>query len=127
MKLYAPESYVTASPEVRKAAVNGCGPGGWKVDLVSDSIWGLSIHDCCDIHDWMYTVGQTIADKDEADRVFLNNCMRLIESKKSNWFIKGLRMRAAKDYYDAVHYFGGPAFWANVNEKKNYVVQGESV
>lgn len=121
VKLYAPDSYMSASAEVRDQIINGCGTAGWKGALIPDSLYGLSIHDCCDIHDWMYTVGQVLADKEEADRVFLNNMVRLIGYRRSNWFIRGLRLRAARDYYEAVACFGGPAFWANVNEKKNYL------
>lgn len=115
VKLYAPESYVTASPEVRKQVINGCGPGGWKVDLIPDSLYGLDISEACNIHDWMYTAGATLKDKAEADRVFLNNMIRLINSKGSIWIIKRLRLRAAKAYYEAVDHFGGPAFWEGKN------------
>lgn len=113
--LYAPASYISASPEVRSTVVNGCGPGGWKVDLIPDSIWGLNIAAVCDIHDWMYATGQTLADKDEADRVFLNNSLRLIDAASSCWILRQLRRRRAKTYYEAVQHFGGPAFWAGKN------------
>lgn len=61
----------------------------------------------------MYHVGQTVADKEEADRVFLNNLLRLIEAG-SGW-LKMLRRRRALDYYQAVVAFGGPAYWAGKN------------
>lgn len=124
VKLYAPESYICASPEVRKQVTNGCGPGGWKVDLVPDTVWGLDISEACNIHDWMYTVGETVTDKAEADRVFLNNCLRLVDAGSKNWILRGLRRQAVKDYYDAVHYFGGAAFWAGKNDKKNLFETG---
>lgn len=119
--LYAPESYINASPEVRAAAVNGCGPGGWKVDLIPDVIWWLDISPSCNIHDWMYTVGETLADKEEADRVFLNNVLRQIDAAKGCWLIKRLRLRAARAYYEAVQHFGGPAFWSNKNAHTNLI------
>lgn len=115
--LYAPESYVAAPPQVRATVVNGCGPGGWKVDIIPDTIWGLDIRPACDIHDWMYTAGETIADKDEADRVFLNNCLRLIDAAGGLWLVRALRRRRARVYYEAVRHFGGPAFWANKNHR----------
>lgn len=112
--LYAPESYVNALAEVRKV-INGCGPGGWKGRLVPDTILGLSIHEACNIHDWMYHCGETIADKEEADRVFLNNCLRLIEVRGGLRLVVRLRMLLACTYYLAVKLFGGPFFWAEKN------------
>lgn len=121
--LYAPESYITASPEVRAIAVNGCGPGGWKVDLVPDTIWFLDISAACNIHDWMYTTGDTLADKEEADRVFLNNMLRLIygATGTSGRLLRNPRRIRAWEYYEFVQHFGGPAFWENKNEQKNLI------
>ncbi|NVO00016.1 MAG: hypothetical protein HXX17_11875 [Geobacteraceae bacterium] len=122
--LFAPDNYVWATPEIRAMVTNGCGPGGWKVDLIPDTMYGLDVSEACNIHDWMYTTGATLADKDEADRVFLNNCLRLIDAADSFWFIKKLRRARAKAYFEAVHIFGGPAFWAGKNDKKNLVQAG---
>lgn len=118
-ELYAPESYWTASGIVKEAITNGCGPGGWKYDLVPDTIYGLSIHAACDIHDFMYAMGETIAEKDEADRVFLNNCIRLIYAAEGFWAksLRYLRLMRAKIYFEFVHLFGGPSFWAGKNSK----------
>lgn len=117
--LYAPESFWSASPEVRCQVVNGCGTAGWKGKLVPDTMYGLCVSAACDIHDWMYTVGQTLADKEEADRVFLNNLYRIINAAGGWSWLVNARLTRARDYFDAVHYFGGDAFWANINEKKN--------
>lgn len=113
--LYAPESYIQALPAVRAQISNGCGPAGWKYKLISDSIWGLNIKVCCDIHDWMYAAGETLADKGEADRVFHNNMLRMIEAAGGPAWLQTLRRRRAKTYYLAVEYGGGPAFWHNKN------------
>lgn len=125
MQLYAPASYVAAPPETRLQVVNGCGPGGWKAALVPDRMWGLDVSAACDIHDWMYTVGQTLADKEEADRVFLNNLHRLIESApgwhNQLWLMKRLRRNRARVYYEAVHLCGGPAFWDGKNDQSNLI------
>lgn len=114
-KLYAPESYWTASPEVRNQVINGCGTAGWKGWIVPDTIYFLNIVEACKIHDWMYTCGQTLADKQEADRVFLNNMLRIIEAKTRIKTLKKLRAIRAREYYEAVEHFGGPAFWAGKN------------
>jgi hypothetical protein len=115
VKLFAPSSYWEASPEVLKQVTNGCGTSGWKGALVPDTIYFLSIKAACNIHDWMYAIGKTLADKKEADRVFLNNMLRIIDHANSFAFLEGLRRARAYEYYEAVKVFGGPAFW----DKKN--------
>lgn len=115
--LYAPPAYITATETVREMVTNGCGPGGWKVDLVPDTIYGLDVAPACNIHDWMYMAGQTIADKEEADRVMLNNLLRLIEATDCPSWLRWLRRRRAHSYYLAVHQFGGPAFWSGKNQQ----------
>jgi hypothetical protein len=110
--LYAPDSFLNATCEERKRVCNGCGSAKAKFDFVPDSIWGLKIRSACDRHDWMYHIGKTIEHKEEADRVFLNNMLRLIEAK-SHKLLKPLRRRRALKYYEAVVMFGGPAYWSN--------------
>jgi hypothetical protein len=117
--LYAPETYVRSSDKVRSLVVNGCGPGGWKVDIIPDTIYGLDISPACNVHDWMYTGGETLADKEEADRVFLNNMLRIIDAAGGWWVLRQLRRRRARVYYEAVQHFGGPAFWSGKNKKDN--------
>jgi len=120
-QLYAPEFYMTLAPEDRARMVNGCGPGGWKLDIVPDTIYGLDISSACDIHDYMYTVGLELADKEEADRVFLNNMLRLIQANSSCWLLRKLRRQRARTYYEAVSHFGGPAFWSGKNPQTHLV------
>jgi len=97
------------------AIANGCGPQGWKVDLVPDSILGCRINEACDLHDVGYEVGETIEDKDSADRTMLNNAIRLIRARTTTWLAKKLLLKRRLDlawaYYEAVHRFGGPSFW----------------
>lgn len=112
-KLFAPESYYN-DPRVTEIA-GGCGPGEIGDWIVPDRVWGVSIKDACKIHDWMYWIGRTKEDKEEADRVFLNNMLRLIEAY-DGWsrVLNGFRRYRAVTYYNAVRDLGGPAFW---NEK----------
>lgn len=117
--LYAPELYLTLPAAERKKLVNGCGPGGWKIDLVPDTLWGLDISEACNIHDFMYTVGVDLAAKEEADRVFLNNMLRLIDARGSMRWLKTLRRMRARKYYEAVVHFGGPAYWHGKNPQVN--------
>ena len=119
VELYAPSGYITATAAVRDSVCNGCGTAGLGDFLVPDTIWGLSVREACRIHDWMYVFGETIADKDEADRVFLNNMLRLIQARNSCRLLTGLRRVRARTYYRAVRMFGGPAFWRGKNSPAN--------
>lgn len=127
--LYAPKKYWELDGETKKRICNGCGPRG-VFDFVGDSIWGVYIGEACNIHDYMYHVAEAnIKAKEEADRVFLNNMLRLIEAqtKKRVIIFKGkvqfnnplmwLRRKTARHYYLGVKYFGAPAFWNGKNEE----------
>lgn len=119
VRLYEPISYVTATCDEKRRVCNGCGSAQAKFDFVPDSIYGLKITPACNIHDWMYHKGKTLADKEEADRVFLNNMLRLIEGSTSFFgkrkFIKRRRRVRAKVYYECVRWWGGPAYWEGKN------------
>lgn len=115
INLFAPKSYRTAPRHYRAAVANGCGTAGWKGTLVPDTIYGLRVTSACNIHDWMYHYGNTLADKDEADRVFLNNLLRLINGSTRCGLLRTLRRRRALKYYHAVRLAGGPAFWDSKN------------
>lgn len=118
--LYAPEQYWGLSQNVKKQLVNGCGTAGWKGKLIPDTIWGLNIKPSCNIHDFMYGVGETIEDKDEADRSFRNNMLRQIETAGGPKWLQWLRRRRAQKYYLAVAELGGPAFWKDKNPETHY-------
>ena len=119
--LYAPPIWVNMTQKQRAAVVNGCGPQNARFDFVPDTIYFLSIVDACNIHDFMYHIGQTIEDKAEADRVFLNNMLRLIEREKGFFgkLLKPFRRRRALKYYEMVVAYGGPAFWDGKNPDEN--------
>ncbi|MBT4937225.1 DUF1353 domain-containing protein [Candidatus Peregrinibacteria bacterium] len=114
-KLFAPTSYWTASEEKKKEVANGCGPDGWKTFWGINKTFGLSIKKACNIHDWMYHFGKNQEDKDKADRVFLNNMIRIIETETSWRWLSKLRCFKARLYYLATKCFGGPAFWEGKN------------
>lgn len=80
-QLFAPKSYWQASDTKKAKIANGCGPDGWKTFWGVNKTFGLSIKKACNIHDWMYHFGKNEEDKDKADRVFLNNMIRIIESE----------------------------------------------
>jgi len=111
IKLYAPESYNEIE---RSSHCDGCGSGVLE-RLIPDNILGCNILEACCIHDYMYTVGFSIKDKEEADRVFLNNMTRLVYAYSANKITLNIRLWFVKRYYDAVKYYGGEAFWQGKN------------
>lgn len=115
VSLYAPPGYNKLTAEQKANIVNGCGSQAMWFKV--NHMWGLNVSEACNIHDYMYRIGETLEDKKVADRVFLNNMNRIIEAKGG--FFKSLRYIRAKEYYLAVKYFGGPAFWAGKNDHEN--------
>lgn len=120
LKLFAPKSYWSAPPDVVDAVTGGCGPGGFGDWLIPDTVWGLSVKPACRIHDWMYHVGADILDKEEADRTFANNMIRIIRAKTRLKILRLLRFRRARTYYWFVKEFGGPAFWDQKNAPEEF-------
>lgn len=115
--LYAPKEFTEASSHELEKICNGCGAANTKFDFVPNTMYGLCVCSVCYIHDFMYWKGKTIDDKEEADRIMLNNFLRLIE-RENGWrrFFKPAMRRRALKYYEAVNAFGGPAFWEGKNE-----------
>ena len=109
--LFAPVRFLKATLPTLMEVCDGCGASGAKFDFVPDRIYGTYIGYACFIHDFMYDEGHTIEDKEEADRVFLNNMLRLIERDRKWYKPTKLQRFRAKGYYRAVKYFGGPAYW----------------
>lgn len=104
--LEAPVSYWTASSEKRARNCNGCGTEGWMGALVPDTIYCLSISRACDIHDWMYCLGEKLDDKATADVVFQKNLIALVRQSASRswagWVLKIPREYRCFTYYVAV-------------------------
>jgi hypothetical protein len=117
--LYAPPAYWQMSAQKRARLVNGCGTRGIIGALVPDTIYFLSIREACNIHDYMYLIGETPEDRDFADLVFLYNLIRIIQAGTRFKLLKLLRIRRARKYYNAVREFGGPAFWDDKNPPEN--------
>lgn len=114
--LFAPDSFKKAPYYELELVCNGCGAAGAKFDFIPDTIYFTYIGYACHIHDWMYDEGLTIEDKDQADRVFLNNLYRIIKLNKAWWKPTFLMRRRALKYYLAVKHFGGDAFWTGKND-----------
>ena len=110
--IYAPTAFLIASLEELKRRCNGCGSSSsWFKPF--KRILGTSILEACIIHDYMYSTGYTNDDKEEADRVFLNNMNRLITRDSVNWNKPTKLQRfVVRKYYLSVKYGGGESFWA---------------
>lgn len=113
--LYAPASFLNATPNQLMEVCNGCGAAGsWF--RPPKRIYGTLIVYACHIHDWMYSFGKTLEDKEEADRVMNNNMNRLITRDSHKCYKPTfLQRRRARKYYLAVKHFGAEAFWAGKN------------
>jgi len=111
-KLYAPKSFKIASVYELRLVCNGCGAADAKFDFIPDTIYFTYIGYACHIHDWMYDEGETIEDKERADRIFLNNLYRIIKIENAWWKPTFLMRQRALKYYLAVKHFGGDAFWS---------------
>jgi hypothetical protein len=128
--LWAPESFwdrLKNDPASLKKICNGVGSEtSWTYHLTPNTIWGLDVTPASDIHDFMYFYPITfdsdeegLAWKDKADRVFLNNMIRLFEKAESeSWWARRfstMRRNRAQLYFKAVQNFGGTSFWEGKN------------
>ena len=123
MKLYAPNSYYEASDEEKLEVCNGCGAkDGVKVP---DTMWGLNISEACNIHDWMFEEGITLADFYFANAVFIMNLSIIIVCGGSKW-LAPLRLMRATKYFVAVQRLGEDAYWVDNkrNERMNITYKG---
>lgn len=111
--LQAPDDYWSLTPEDKALICNGAGAkDGIKVP---DTMYGLDLTECFNIHDYMYHIGVSFDDKRRADRTMLINCISVINNAPGllNKLLAPLRRRRALKYYEAVYYFGGKAFEVN--------------
>jgi hypothetical protein len=96
------------APESAKAGVcNGCGPQGFKVDIVPDNILGVDISEACNIHDWMYN--EAAASRYECDLVFKRNMRTLVDTHGRGPLLYWRRVLVWW-YWRGVHRLGAPAY-----------------
>ena len=118
-KLYAPIRYWQMSEEEKSAVCNGMGSKDSLLSpFIPNTFLGLDMTEAGNIHDYMYLVGITYKDKEEADRVFLNNMLRIIQAEKDSYRLTTyLRRRVAWAYYTAVVELGSTAYWVGKNQE----------
>ena len=123
MNLYAPKTFWKASPNEIKKHCNGCGAkGGIKVP---NTMYGLNVKICCEIHDWMFAKGKTYADFLFANAVFIMNLTIVISN--NNLFLAPFRFSRATKYFLAVQTLGESNYWKNKRKNKvlNITFKGE--
>jgi len=95
---------------------NGCGPSGWKGDLVPDSLGGIDISEACCIHDYDYEMGGVEEDRERANMHFLLNMLTIIH-RDDTWLTnEGVAIKWATNYYMAVVEYGKEYFNYKVTE-----------
>jgi hypothetical protein len=68
----------------------------------------------------MYHIGETEEDRIIADRVFLNNMIRIVTEGTTNRWLMELRLRRCSLYFAMVRDRGGPAFWNDKNKEEEF-------
>jgi len=89
---------------------NGCGSDKARFDFVPDTIFGISIKEACIRHDFRYQLGGTRADKEIADREFLDNMLEIIDNVKKWYYPHMWARHRAVTYYDGVVRGGDNSF-----------------
>lgn len=114
MKNYILDStpgYKSLSPEDKAVICNGAGAAGkWISNFIPNTMYGLDVVECFNVHDYDYHVGVTRRDKIIADRRLLSNLLMVINNE-SNFIMGFLRRRRALKYYEAVYLYGDEAFF----------------
>ena len=117
--IYVPESFWKYDEVTLAMMTNGCGPKGIGDFIVPDTAYLLSIKAACIIHDFMYSIGETLLDKKRADKFFKDNMLKIINKKSKFWLLKILRRIRAFEYYEAVSIGGYEAFREAIIDNKN--------
>lgn len=102
--LEAPASFWTLTSKRKEKICNGGGPKGWGW-LVPDTMWGLRLTDCFNIHDYDYYIKTK---KKVADKRMYSNLRARINHRGGSF--RWLRLCRAWTYYKAVSR-GGAAFY----------------
>lgn len=118
-KLRCHPQFLRTPVDILRTICNGCGAANAKFDWIPDRIYGTSINEACNIHDFEYYFGKTEQDKEDADLRFLANLMRLIEMDSDKWYKPTMaQRRRALKYYEGVVYKGDKAYWKGKTQGK---------
>ena len=118
-KLYAhPECWEFKKEHPDEFQSFGCGPGGAGDKFVPDTMYGLNVSNACRIHDWYYRFypENTEEARKMADRILLNNLLRIVEANTKSKILLCLRRRRCKTYYRMVRTFGASSYFDDRND-----------
>lgn len=123
-RLIAPRAYWGLGPERKAQICNGAGPKG-KGWTVPDTMYGKRVTEPCNVHDYMYHVGESILDKMVADLVLLINLLlTIVPLHEPTWRawcplktspLTWWRCKRALVYFLAVWWHGWEPFKAGKN------------
>lgn len=113
--LSAPAEYAGLSKDEKTEICNGCGAKGGIP--VPNSFLGLDISEACNIHDYMYYIGETWQDKKFADNEFLKNLLTIIHDVEYWDSFDPIREAEAFAYVTVVRQWGDDAYVADKNIK----------
>lgn len=102
--LFRPE-FLALTQEEKAKICNGVGAAEGLSKLLPDTVFGMSIADIADQHDYDYWLGGTTADRLNADIVFFNSMLRRFKNMGSA-FLYPFRRHRAKVYFKFLREFG---------------------
>ena len=111
LQMLTPPAYHSLSDDEKSLICNGAGPRG-KGWLVPDTMYGLSVKEAANIHDYSYHIGVTHRDKLWADIYFLVNLVITIMDARAGRLVTWWRLKRALVYFLAVWRHGDSAFEA---------------
>lgn len=102
------KEYLDLTKEEKERICNGIGASTGLSKHFPNTVWGLNIKECGDIHDYDYYVGGSKEDKIIADKVLLRNCRYMI--KNACILLRYPRYMRVNKYYIAVSIGGDSHF-----------------
>jgi hypothetical protein len=123
MRLFADEKCWQFAQRFPDAWVQfGCGPGKFGAMIIPDRLLGISFKTACRIHDWYYQYAQDRTEEGlfAADRIFLNNMLRIVAAAGGFQLLIWLRRRLAHMYFMSVRKWGGPCYHDSRNTSDEF-------
>jgi hypothetical protein len=124
MKLYAPAAYWSMHPKDKEMLCSE--ENRKKFYFINNKILWIDITEAINILMYMYHIGRDRFDLEGAHNVFMNNIVRIIESKMRKYFWKKLNpiitlcLYIASKYYNKILNYGPVIFWENKNSSLRY-------
>jgi len=98
-----------------KRITNGCGPSGWKIDIVPDTLYGLHIRYECNDHDLDWHFAETWEEALIGNIIFKKAAHYKI--KQHSFWLRGLRYIRFNWYMLAVNGKKGKAHFETIKKR----------